>query len=169
MQILKLLLIPVAAMILLAVPITDAITIQSPKEDNILAYFTLRETENSFKIVYTHSIHHSEVRESYLVENNGRIRQTELEYEDTAVGMPSNAEEGEIFRMKDGKYHIENMNREFDWIDLGIGQVSAKHRLIVKGKVTPFSAFAKPGSIVRIKKRKLSFWQQWKGVNVVGR
>ncbi|RWR05533.1 DUF1850 domain-containing protein [Siminovitchia fortis] len=166
---LKLLFIPFIIIILLAVPITDSVTIESQKEHKLLAFFPLRAADSRFQIVYTHSIHHSEVKESYRVLKNGTIRQTELEYEDTAVGMPANAEEGETFRMKDGKYYIRNMKRDFPWIDLSTGQVSADHRLVAGEKVTPFKEFAEPGSVVRIKKRKLSLWQQWKGVNLVDR
>lgn len=166
---LKLFIIPFIAFIFLVVPVTDTITIKSQKENQLLAYFPLRAANSRFQIVYNHSIHHSDVKEEYQVLENGVVRQVELEYEDTAVGMPSNSEEGETFQMKDGKYYIRNMKRDFPWIDLSTGQVSADHRLVVGEKVTPFTEITEPGSVVRIEKRKLSLWQQWKGVNIVGR
>ncbi|MFD1705666.1 DUF1850 domain-containing protein [Siminovitchia sediminis] len=155
--------------VLSAIPITDAVTIVSIKEEKMLAYFPVETEGSRFDIVYTHSIHLTEVRDSYVILNDGTIRQTGLEFEDTGVGMPANAEEGETFKLKDGKYYIDNMKRDFSWIDLSTGQVRANHRLVVRGKVIPFSTFAEPGSLVRIKKEKISLWRQWEGVKIVGR
>ena len=164
-----LLLIPILVIALLFIPLKETIVIEKRDTGKILAYFPLKDVHRVFQIEYTHSIHHSEVKETYKVLSNGGIRQTELMYEDTGIGMPANAEQGESFVMENGKYYIRDMKRDFSWIDLGVGQVSANHRLILNKKSVPFSTFTDPGSIVRIKERKLALWQLWKGVNIVGR
>lgn len=165
----RMLLIPLVVMLVMAVPFTDAVTIELVKKETMIAYFPLHDADSHFRIIYTHSVHQSEVIEKYQVMKDGTIRQTELEYEDTAVGMPSNAGDGETFLMKDGKYFIKNMKRDFPWIDLSTGQVYANHRLAVRNHIRSFNEIAEPGTVVRIRKRKLSLWQQWKGVNIVGR
>ena len=96
------------------------------------------------------------------------IKQTELAYEDFAVGMPSNAEGEEVFEEKDGTYYIKNMNRTFAYIDLRIGKVRANHRLIYRKTNILFSRFIKPGTWIRISPKKISFWEQLDGVNING-
>lgn len=154
---------------LAAIPYQQAVTFEAHKSGELLAYFLLRDGGQTFQIEFTHSIHLSEVIESYQVLPGGEIRQIELEYEDTSIGMPSEAEGGGVFEMKDGKYYIRNMKRDFSWIDVSVGQVSANHRLLIQNRTIPFSSFSTPGSVVRIKKQKLSLWQLLKGVNLLGR
>ena len=67
--------------------------------------------EYHFKIKYTHSIHLSDVVESYKITPTQKIQQYELMYEDFSIGMPSNAEEGETFEEINGSYYIKNMDR----------------------------------------------------------
>lgn len=157
------------AVLTAVIPFEHAVTFASPKDGRILAYFPLRKTDKSFQIRYTHSIHLSDVTETYRVLRDGTIRQIELEYEDTSIGMPAQAEEGETFEMKNGKYYIRHMKRDFARIDVSIGQVSANHRLIINSQTIPISSFSAPGSVVRVEKKTLALWQLWEGVNLLGR
>lgn len=147
-------------------PYKEVIAFTYQDQDDLLAYLTLTE-DNSFQVQYTHSIHLSEVVETYRLSRN-HIIQTELSYEDFAVGMPSNAEGNEIFEEKNGIYYIRNMNRNFSFIDLRIGRVRANHRLIYKGDTYPLSKFIKPGTWVRIATKKISLMEELKGVNMNG-
>ncbi|WP_462413371.1 DUF1850 domain-containing protein [Neobacillus sp. Marseille-QA0830] len=123
--------------------------------------------EGTFKIKYTHSIHLSDVVESYKILPEKRIRQYELMYAETAVGMPANAEEGETFEQKNGKYYIKNMKRIFPYFYLRIGQVRANHRVIFQNKEYQLSKSIRPGTSVKVEIRKLNLLQQWKGVNIL--
>ncbi len=120
-----------------------------------------------FKIKYTHSIHLTDVLESYRLSDK-QIEQTELAYDDFAVGMPSNAEGEEVFEEKDGTYFIKNMQRTFTYIDLRVGQVKANHRLIYDEKTYTLADFIKPGTWVRISSERISLWEQLKGVKISG-
>lgn len=133
-------------------------------EEELLAYFLIHQ-DKTFQINYTHSIHLSDVIETYDI-FDGKIIQTELEYEDFAVGMPSNAEDGEQFIEKDGMYYIKNMKRSFPYIDLRIGQVRANHRLVYEGKIYTLSNYIEPGTWVRITPKKITLWQQLRGVKI---
>jgi hypothetical protein len=125
------------------------------------------EKQQEFAIFYTHSIHKSQVEEWYVLENEHRIKQVKLVYEDTAIGMPSNSiAEGEFVRTNEGKYAIENMDRTFSSINIRIGQVIANHKLIYKNNHYDLSNFFPKGSVVTMEPRNLSIWQKWKGVNV---
>ncbi|MDO7487180.1 DUF1850 domain-containing protein [Peribacillus frigoritolerans] len=50
--------------------------------------------------------------ESYRLSDK-QIEQTELAYDDFAVGMPSNAEGEEVFEEKDGTYFIKKYAAQF--------------------------------------------------------
>lgn len=153
----------------ISIPFQKAIVIEAGHSGKVLGYFPIQKKDKTFHILFTHSIHLSDVKETYNVLNNGNIRLTELMYEDTSIGMPSNAEEGETFELIDGKYYIRNMNRDFPFIYLRVGQVIANHQLIVHGKKFELSSILEPGSLVKIRERQLALWHLWKGVKIVGR
>ncbi|UII57058.1 DUF1850 domain-containing protein [Cytobacillus spongiae] len=150
----------------LLIPYQKALVLQYQNTGKVLAYISLSNTEN-FKIKYTHSIHLSDVVESYTVTEDMSILQYELMYEDFAIGMPSDAAEGEVFEQKDGKYYIKNMERIFPSFDMRIGKVRANHRVIYNEKEYPIGDVIDPGTWIRIKVEKISMLQQLKGVNIL--
>ncbi|WP_017755287.1 DUF1850 domain-containing protein [Calidifontibacillus oryziterrae] len=153
--------------LLVFIPYKDSLVLYDQHTKRVLAYLPFTDQKN-FQIMYTHSIHLSDVVESYKISNDQKIIQYELMYEDFAIGMPSNAEAGEKFLQKDGKYYIKNMQRVFPYFDLRTGKVRANHRLLYKQRVYPMSNFVEPGTLIRIKPDKLSLIQQMKGVNILG-
>jgi hypothetical protein len=152
--------------ILLSIPFRKAIVFQPNDSKAELAYILVKD-ESQFQIKYTHSIHLSDVVESYKITLDERIQQYELMYEDFAIGMPSNAEKGETFEQINGAYYIKNMKRNFPFFHLRIGQVRANHTVIFKNKEYPLSRSIKPGTSVKVEIRKLNFFKQWKGVNIL--
>lgn len=88
-------------------------------------------------------------------------------YEDFAIGMPSEAGEGEVFEEKDGKYYIRNMNRTFPSFDLRIGKIRANHTIIYNDKKYPLSNFITPGTWVRIHVKRINWIQSMKGVDIL--
>lgn len=145
-------------------PYKHSIAFYLEDTDQMLAFFPINESDE-FQIVYTHSIHLTDVIESYkMIEN--KFIQTELQYENFAIGMPSSAEGNEVFEKKDGKYIISNMERHFPFIDLRIGQVRANHRLVYKGEAYVLSDEIGGGKWVRMVPARLNLWQQLKGVNI---
>ncbi|MBO8178136.1 MAG: DUF1850 domain-containing protein [Bacillus sp. (in: Bacteria)] len=150
------------------IPFQKAVIFEMPSNHQLLAYIPL-DGKQTFQIQYTHSIHLSEVRETYQVIEDDRLQLVELMYEDMAIGMPQDASEGEVFEKIDGKYYIKNMRRTFSLFDLRVGQVIANHRLIYQDHVYPFHSFVEPGTTIRIKVDTLTLWELWKGVNVIER
>lgn len=148
------------------IPYKQAVVFLQPESDDILCYVPIAAGE-SFKIKYKHSIHLSDVIESYKVTEQNEIQQYELEYEDFAIGMPSEVAEGEVFEMEDGKYYVRNMDRRFEHFDLRVGKVRANHTF-VQGNVTfPLTRAIEPGTRVRILVKKINFIQQLEGVNIL--
>ncbi len=149
---------------LLFFPFTETIAFYQEDREELLAFLPIQD-DNSFQIQYTHSIHLTDVVETYELRNK-EIVQTELQFENFAIGMPSNVEGNEKFVEKDGKYLIKNMNRRFPYIDLRVGLVRADHRVIYKESVYKLSNYIRPGTWVRIKPAKLSYWERLKGVEI---
>lgn len=152
--------------LLLFIPAKEALVFQYQNTGKVLAYLPISEGE-AFQMKYKHSIHLSDVVESYVVTSDQQIKQVELIYEDFAIGMPENASDGETFEQKNGKYYLKNMNRLFPSFDLRIGKVRANHTLIFESNEYPLSRVLEPGTWVRLKIEKMTLWRQWKGVNIL--
>jgi hypothetical protein len=150
-------------------PLQTVLVMEPRNGEGNPAYFSISKNK-TFSIRYTHSIHLSEVDEIYRQTSSDDIQQTSLLYEDTAIGMPSNAVGEEIFeRTEDGRYLISNMDKKFPYIDIRLGQVVANHRLVYENKVYPLKNYFKEGSVVRVQYKKVSLFNKWKGVIVVGK
>jgi hypothetical protein len=160
------LLIPVLVALSLFLPIKHALVFENQNTGNLLAYLPLDKMD-TFKMKYTHSIHLSNVVESYIITKNNQIKQYELMYEDFAIGMPANSAEGEVFEEKDGKYFIKNMKRSFPSFELRVGKVKANHTLIYKDKDYPLSNSITPGTSVHIQVKKINLVQIMKGVDIL--
>ncbi|RLQ92951.1 DUF1850 domain-containing protein [Planomicrobium sp. Y74] len=146
------------------IPLKRSITFINNETESLAAYSLL--TQPRFQIKYTHSIHLSEVIESFEVLPDNTLKMTELEYEDFNIGMPSNAGEGEVFVEKDGKYFIKNMDRRIPEFSILIGDVDAGLSLIKDGKEYDLKKTLARGKTYTFRIQRLSFFQQLKGVNI---
>lgn len=122
--------------------------------------------DERFKIRYTHSIHLSDVIESYRLDEEDQLMMTELEYEDFNIGMPSNAGEGERFVEKDGKYFIQDMKRKLPEFRLLVGDVDAELVFLIAGKELDLKKSLERGKIYTFRAQRLSIYQQLEGVNI---
>lgn len=155
-------------LLVLFLPYKKALTFMDLRSNEILIYLPVDE-EQTFQLEYIHSIHRSTVIDTYRITTDNRIQQTTLQYEDMAIGMPSNAlYEGEKFVEKDGKYFIENMNRVFPSINLGTSQVVVSHKINTLDKQYKLDAFIEPGSLIEIEVQDVTLLQMMRGVNMDG-
>lgn len=152
--------------ILAFIPQYQALVFQPNDSKADLAFIPIKD-ETTFQIKYTHSIHLSDVVESYKITPSQKLEQVELMYEDFAIGMPSNAEAGETFEQINGSYYIKNMKRIFPFFHLRIGQIIANHTVIFNNKEYPLSQTIVPGTSVKVEIRKLNYFELWKGVNIL--
>ena len=146
------------------VPLQRSIVFIDNDTESLAAYSLLTQTH--FKIKYTHSIHLSDVIESFEVLPDNTLKMIELEYEDFNIGMPSNAGEGEIFVEKDGKYFIRNMDRRLPEFRILIGDVDAGLSLMKNGREHDLKKKLVRGKTYTFRVQRLSFIQQLKGVNI---
>lgn len=149
---------------LLFVPTQKNYAFTDNRTGEITAY--LRVQEPSFQIKYIHSIHLSEVLESYEILSGDSLKLVELEYEDFNIGMPSNAGEGETFVEKDGKYFIKGMDRRMDEFRLFVGDVDAGLYFLADGEEYDLKKTLVRGKSYTFNVQRLSIYQLLKGVNL---
>lgn len=154
------LIISVSAMI----PIERNYVFIDNRTDEISAY--IKTTDTDFQIKYIHSIHLTEVLESYQVLSDNTIQMIELEYEDFNIGMPSNAGEGETFVEKDGKYFIKNMKRKLPDFRLFVGDVDAGLFFLANGREFDLKKVLERGNSYTFQIRRLSVIEKLQGVNL---
>lgn len=158
----------ILVMSLIHIPVSKALVFYQGQTKKLLAYLPLQD-DDTFQIIFTHSIHLSDVVEKYKVTSEDEIEQYEMVYEEYGIGMPSNAEGEEEFVIEDGKYHIKNMSRVFPDIKLRNGKTVSKHRL-TWGKNAEhqvyFNDYFSPGEYLTIEISHLSLWERWKGVKI---
>ncbi|MCP3032436.1 DUF1850 domain-containing protein [Halobacillus sp. A1] len=124
-------------------------------------YLPLTEGKH-FQVKYTHSVHLSDVIEEYEVKKE-RLYPIQLIYEDTGIGMPSGAGEGETFEMKDGKYYISNIQGYHDSISLSVGAVRADHTIRYENRSYLLKDYIGAGSVITIKPSHVSNWNLMRG------
>lgn len=155
-------------LIILFVPFKQSLVFYDENTSDIEAYLPM-ESQDTFQIIFTHSIHLTDVVEKYVVLDNQDIQQYEIVYEEFGIGMPSNAQGDEEFVHEDGKYHIKNMENIFPEIKLRNGKTVSEHRLVWgpdNEYITEFNDYFEPGAWFTIKIDKLSLWQMIKGVRI---
>lgn len=130
-----------------------------------VAYLPL-EQEKTFRIRYTHSIHLSDVIETYKVTENHAIQLSSLEYEDFAIGMPSGAGKGEKFVEKEGKYYITNMSQVFPSFNIMVGDVDRDLALRYEENEFDLKKFLKRGETYTFQVARLSLFDQLRGVKI---
>lgn len=139
-----------------ALPLQTSLSVYSLQDE--LLHSTLVNKQGSFIITYEHSIHKSAVVEYFDVDHTELVLK-KVEFEETSVGMPGEAPSGATFKVKNGKYVIENVNSRLQELLVLVDQVSANYRIIIEGKETLLHSIAPKGSTVKIKIDRISFYQ----------
>jgi len=158
------------SVIVLTIPIKTTLIFYERNTDKISAYLPV-EPSQTFQIIFTHSIHLTDVIEKYEVTEEFQIKQYEIVFEEFGISMSSNAEGNEEFVYENGKYHIKNMNNIFSSMNIRNGKTVSKHRFIwedKKGKehMIYFNKFFEPGEWFTVKVEKLSLLETWKEVKI---
>jgi hypothetical protein len=159
------------SILFLFLPLKSAVVFYKENTSEITAYLPLGKNDR-FDIIFTHSIHLTDVTEKYHVTDDLTIMQDEIIFESFGIGMPSNAEEGETFEYKDGKYHIGNLKNEFDSMNIRNGKTVSEHRLrwedsrTKEEKMVWFNDYFEPGAWYTVQANRLSIWDYLKGVKI---
>lgn len=150
------------------IPVQKAVVFYHENTTKISAYLPIDSGE-TFQIIFTHSIHLSDVVEKYRITKDNKIEQYEIIFEQFGIGMPSNAEAGQEFVYEDGKYHIKNLNNVFESMNIRNGRTVSEHRLVWGENdqhMVWFNDYFSPGACYTVKVEDLTLWKLMKGVKI---
>lgn len=126
-------------------------------------YIPFNEKQPEFQFVYTHSIHLSDVIENFEVTEDKMIRALSMEYEDLAIGMPGNAEEGQALTIENGKYILSYEANYMQSFTMHISNISSKQFFYYEDKEYDLKKALKKGSSYLFTLKKISIFHWWKG------
>ncbi|CAM5210666.1 hypothetical protein UACE39S_01907 [Ureibacillus acetophenoni] len=105
------------------IPIFKVFSFTETRTNNPQMFYINVSKENGFQIRFTHSIHLTDVLESYEIQGSKELKLVSMEYEDVAIGMPAYAEEDQTLTYENGKYTISYKNKTIDNFTLYVGNV----------------------------------------------
>lgn len=131
--------------------------------DHASVHYVPTEGDQSFQIRYTHSIHKTDVVESYKIINKSKIQLLKMVYTDLAIGLPGYAEEGQTFEEKDGKYILTYNNEVIDSFTILIGNIDLDLVLQYGNNEIDLKKSLERGKSYLVEVKKISIYQQMKG------
>ncbi|MGE7023914.1 DUF1850 domain-containing protein [Solibacillus cecembensis] len=148
------------------IPFQKALVMTETRNEQPNVNYVLLDSENDFQIVFTHSIHLSDVIESYRVLTSNEFQLVSMEYSDVAIGMPGYAEKGQVLTYEDGVYTLRYDNAKLPNFTLHIGAVQHKLMLRYGDEEYDLKNNLKKGKSYFIEVKKLSFYEKMKGVKL---
>lgn len=146
-------------LVMLLLPIRTALIFYEKNTDVIASVLPITKGEK-FDLIFTHSIHLTDVVERYEVLDTLDIQQYEMIFEEFGIGMPSVVETHETYHYEDGKHHIKGMQNNFTEIKLRNGKTVSKNRLAWydqgNRKEIYLNDYFEPGDWFTVKVEKLS-------------
>lgn len=136
-------------------------------KNHSIFYISLKE-KKEFQIRYVHSIHLTDVIESYEVTPNNKIRMLSMTYESLSIGLPGEAGEGETLDLTDGVYTLTYTDRLIDSFRMRIGKVDADLAFRYDGNEVDLKNNLEKGESYEFEIVKLTFYQLMKGVDLHG-
>ncbi len=153
--------------LLFFIPFREAFTFTETRTENPAIYYVTKESANQFELIFTHSIHLTDVKENYVVKN-GDIQFHSMEYSDVAIGMPGYAEEGERLEYKDGKYTLFYENKIVEGFTIYIGDVDYSLSFVYGERSYHLKESLIRGKSYHFEVRKLSLFDMLKGAKLNG-
>ena len=150
------------------IPFQRSLTFMETRiNEPVLGYIPLTKGLD-FQIVFTHSIHLTDVMENYRVRPSNAIQLRSMEYTDVAIGMPGYAEKGQTLMYEDGVYTLSYEEAFLPNFTLYIGDVDYALKLHYEQHIVDLKEQLTRGKSYFIEVRKLSFYEKMKGVKLHG-
>ena len=147
-------------------PTAYVLTFTETRTNEPSLYYIALNDQQQFDIVFTHSIHKTDVTERYKVLPTGGIQLLSMQYEDVAIGMPGYAEEGQTLVYEDGIYTLSYNEAILPKFTLYINHVDAALTLFSAEQVINLKEQLVPGKSYVVEAQKLSFYEKMKGVGL---
>lgn len=149
--------------IIIFLPLFQVISFTETKTNNPEIYYIDVGKDQRFQIRFTHSIHLTDVLETYEVSED-KFKIISMEYEDVAVGMPAYAEEGQKLTYEDGKYILSFENSYLENFILYVGDINMDLFFYYGGKEYNLKKTLQRGNSYTIEVKKFSLYDKMKGV-----
>ncbi len=148
-------------------PYQSVLVFSKQHTNELIAYTPMNEGDR-FQIIYTHSIHLTDVIESYLITEDRQIEQYEMSFEEFGIGMPSRATGAQQLIIKDGRYYLTNMTNRHSYLPIRVADVVPQQRFLWNdgNHLIWFKEYFEPQSYITVEMKKLSLWQLRKGVKL---
>lgn len=154
-----------AVLLMLFVPLEKSLVFYKENSDVVLAYVPV-DAGDRFNLIFTHSIHLTDVVELFEVTADGDLLALEMVYAEFGIGMPSNSGVGERFEYKDGKYHIKDINQVHESLKIRNGKTVSKNRVVWGADLMNevyLNELMEPGVWFTLRVDRLSVWDLMKG------
>ena len=155
-----------ASFVLCMIPYERSIIFMETRSENPTTYYKELEDVDEFKIIYTHSIHLTDVYESYVALPSNAIQMLSMEYSDVAIGMPGYAEEGQTLLYENGIYKLQYDDAKLTNFVLHIGNVDFRLDLQHNNETVELKKFLTRGKSYDVRIQKLSLYEKMKGVEL---
>ncbi len=151
-------------------PVTSALVFYDKSSDEIIAYRSVK-SEDTFQIIFVHSIHLTDVTEKYEITKDDQIKQYEMIFSDFGIGMPSEVKDQEEIYYEDGFYHIIHMNHIFDSLQIRNGKTVSEHRFVWEEQdevqqMVYLNDYMEPGALFTLKVDRLTLLDLWREVKI---
>ena len=160
------LIILVLALILFFIPIQKVVLFKEQKTNRPSSYYAPITESDEFQIRYVHSIHKTDVIETYEVTHDKEIRFISMKYENIGIGLPGSAGDGEKFSFSDGRYALTYDDYVIDSFTLFIATIDTDLAFRYCEKEYDLKEKLEKGKSYKISIEKLSIYQMLRGVNL---
>lgn len=147
---------------MLTVPILDVICFEQQHVEEGKIYYISVNEKDEFQIVFTHTIHLTDVVETYAIEGE-MIRLLSMQYSDVAIGMPAYAEDGQTLIYEDGVYTLSYEDALLQDFNLYIGNVDYDLLFKYEAQQLNLKALLGKGQTYNLSIRSISLLNWWKG------
>lgn len=148
------------------IPMKDGVLFTEQKTDRPVNYYVPLAKDDEFQIRYVHSIHLTDVFETYEVTHDKKIRFKSMTYENIGIGLPGSAGEGEKFSIIDGVYTLTYDDRVIDSFTMFIATIDTDLTFHYDQKEFNLKKKLVKGKSYKLSVAKLSLYQMLKGVNL---
>ena len=157
-----------SAIVFLFIPMFPVFSFTEARAEHPTMYYVALDDERRFQIVFTHSIHLSDVIETYEVMDTYDIRLHSMVYSDVAIGMPSYAEEGQTLIYEDGTYTLYDDEAILPNFTLYIGDVDYTLNFLYQEETYNLKENLRRGKSYLFEVKKVSIYDKMKGVELNG-
>ncbi|MCZ2256887.1 DUF1850 domain-containing protein [Sporosarcina sp. G11-34] len=152
--------------LLLFIPFREVILFTEQRTEKPKEHYVPLKGEMKFGIRYVHSIHLTDVIETYEVTEDSKIRFLSMSYESLGIGLPGYAADGETFLAENGMYTLTYNDHVIDSFVLFIAAIDEDLALRYKENELNLKEKLEKGKSYKVNVVRKSLYQLSKGVDI---